>query len=55
MLFALESTLVAVSTYAERFNAGLARPGKTRKGAAEAMGISVQAVRRSARSANRSP
>lgn len=44
MLFAPESTLEAVRTYADRFNAGLARPGKSRKGAAEAIGISVQAV-----------
>ena len=44
MLSAHESTLEAVSTYAERFKQGLARKGKTRKGAADAMGISVQAV-----------
>lgn len=44
MLFCVESTLAVVSTYADRFNEGLARPGKSRKGAAEAMGISVQAV-----------
>lgn len=44
MLSAHESTLEAVSTYAERFKQGLAQKGRTRKGAAEAMGISVQAV-----------
>lgn len=31
-------------SYADRFKQGLARPGKTRAGAAKAMGISVQAV-----------
>lgn len=43
MLLEAATTLAAVS-YAERFKEGLARPGKTRKGAAEAMGISQQAV-----------
>lgn len=43
MLVLIESTLSRV-TYAERFKKGLARPGKTRAGAAQAMGISVQAV-----------
>src|SRR3990167_3099858 len=44
MLAALESTLADVSSYAERFREGLGRPGKSRKGAAAAIGISVQAV-----------
>lgn len=44
MLSDHESTLEAVSTYAERFKEGLARKGKTRRGAADAIGISVQAV-----------
>lgn len=44
MLSARESTLEAVSTYAERFKLGLERPGRTRRGAASAMGITVQAV-----------
>lgn len=44
MLSAHESTLEAVSTYAERFKLGLERPGRTRRGAASAMGITVQAV-----------
>lgn len=43
MLASLESTLSCV-TYADRFSEGLARPGKTRKGVADAMGVSVQAV-----------
>jgi transcriptional regulator with XRE-family HTH domain len=43
MLSPIESTLSWMS-YADRFKEGLARPGKTRKGASDAMGISVQAV-----------
>jgi transcriptional regulator with XRE-family HTH domain len=43
MLSRVESTLSRV-TYADRFSEGLARPNKTRKGVADAMGVSVQAV-----------
>lgn len=43
ILSPVESTLSRV-TYADRFKKGLARPGKTRKGVADAMGISPQAV-----------
>lgn len=45
MLDAGETILSPVKTYADRFNEALARPGKTRSGAAKAMGISPQAVR----------
>lgn len=45
MLDAIENILSPVKTYADRFNEALARPGKTRSGAAKAMGISPQAVR----------
>ncbi|MBY0469460.1 MAG: helix-turn-helix domain-containing protein [Burkholderiaceae bacterium] len=38
-----ESTLSSM-VYADRFNEGLRRPGRDRKGAAKAMGITVQAV-----------
>lgn len=44
MLAIAERTLSGVTTYADRFQQGLARPGKSRAGAAKAMGISVQAV-----------
>lgn len=45
MLDGIETILSPVTTYADRFNEGLARPGKTRKGVATAMGVSQQAVR----------
>lgn len=45
MLEARQTILSPVTTYADRFNEALARPGKTRTGAAKAMGISPQAVR----------
>lgn len=45
MLATNKSILSAMSSYADRFNQCLARPGKSRSGVARSMGVSPQAVR----------
>lgn len=45
MFYRRKTMLSGMGSYADRFKAGLARPGKTRRGVADAMGITPQAVR----------